>query len=134
MRVLLAGATGAIGRRLVPQLIEAGPEGTPMTRAKGEPGELYDPGAGPGLCGVFDVGRLGLGVALAAAGASFAEVARTTIYVVGLRPELMGELMAGLGAGSARLGIGTPGPTTLIGVASLAAPDLLVEIEVTAVA
>ena len=86
-----------------------------------------------GLAAQTEQALTNAGIALAAAGASFADVARTTIYVAGLRPEVMGELMAGLGAASARLGLGRPGPTTLIGVASLAAPDLLVEIEVTAV-
>ena len=75
-----------------------------------------------------------VGIALAAAGAGWSDVARTTIYVVGLKPELMGELMGGLGQAAASLGFGPVGPTTLIGVTSLAAPDLLVEIEVTAVA
>ena len=35
MRVLLAGASGAIGRRLVPQLLEAGHHVTGLTRGKG---------------------------------------------------------------------------------------------------
>jgi enamine deaminase RidA (YjgF/YER057c/UK114 family) len=70
-------------------------------------------------------------VALAAAGATFADVAKTTIYVVDWSPEKMGDLFAGL----QRSGVGSsPGPTTLIGVAALASPDLLVEFDVTAVA
>jgi hypothetical protein len=44
-------------------------------------------------------------------------------------PEKMGDLFAGL----QRSGAGSPGPTTLIGVAALASPDLLVEFVVTAV-
>ncbi len=74
-----------------------------------------------------------VGTALAAAGATFADVAKTTIYVVGWRPELMADLFAGLRRAAERLPIGPPGPSTLIGVAALASPDLLVEIEVTAV-
>ena len=34
MRILLAGATGAIGRRLVPRLVTAGREVTGMTRSE----------------------------------------------------------------------------------------------------
>ena len=70
-----------------------------------------------------------VGTALAAAGATFADVAKTTIYVVDWSPEKAGELFAGLH----RSGAGSPGPTTLIGVAALASPDLLVEFDVTAV-
>jgi enamine deaminase RidA (YjgF/YER057c/UK114 family) len=71
-----------------------------------------------------------VGTALAAAGATFADVAKTTIYVVDWSPEKMGDLFAGL----QRSGVGSPGPTTLVGVAALASPDLLVEFDVTAVA
>jgi uncharacterized protein YbjT (DUF2867 family) len=44
MKVFLAGATGAIGRRLVPQLVEVGHEVTAMTRSKEKLGMLYDLG------------------------------------------------------------------------------------------
>ena len=59
MRVFLAGATGAIGRRLVPQLVEVGHQVTAVTRSKEKLGELYELGAEPVLCDVFDTGRLG---------------------------------------------------------------------------
>jgi nucleoside-diphosphate-sugar epimerase len=65
MKVFLVGATGAIGRRLVPQLIEAGHEVTAMTRSKEKLGELYDLGTEPVLCDVFDAGRLSSVVARA---------------------------------------------------------------------
>src|ERR687890_1930364 len=58
MRVFLAGATGAIGRRLVPRLVEAGHEVTAMTRSKSKFGELRDLGAEAVLCDVFDAGQL----------------------------------------------------------------------------
>lgn len=65
MKVFLAGATGAIGRRLVPQLVEAGHEVTAITRSKEKLGELYELGAEPVLCDVFDARRLGSAVARA---------------------------------------------------------------------
>ena len=65
MRVFVAGATGAIGRRLVPRLVEAGHQVTAMTRSKEKLGELYELGAEPILCDVFDAGRLGSVVARA---------------------------------------------------------------------
>jgi nucleoside-diphosphate-sugar epimerase len=65
MKVFLVGATGAIGRRLVPQLVEAGHEVTAMTSSKEKLGKLYDLGAEPVLCDVFDAGRLGSVVARA---------------------------------------------------------------------
>jgi uncharacterized protein YbjT (DUF2867 family) len=34
MRILVAGATGAIGRRLIPRLIQEGYQVTGMTRSK----------------------------------------------------------------------------------------------------
>jgi nucleoside-diphosphate-sugar epimerase len=65
MKIFLAGATGAIGRRLVPQLVEAGHQVTAMTRSKEKLGELYELGAEPVLSDVFDAGRLGSVVARA---------------------------------------------------------------------
>ena len=65
MRVFLAGATGAIGRHLVPQLVEAGHEVTAMTRSEEKLSELHSLGAEPVLCDVFDAERLGLVVARA---------------------------------------------------------------------
>jgi nucleoside-diphosphate-sugar epimerase len=69
MKVFLAGATGAIGGRLVSQLVEAGHEVTAVTRSKEKLGELYDLGAEPVLCDVFDAGQLGSVVARAEPGA-----------------------------------------------------------------
>lgn len=56
-----------------------------------------------------------------------------TIYVVDWEPEKMAALGEGLGRASAALGITAVRPVTLIGVAALAEPDLLVEVEATAV-
>lgn len=71
-----------------------------------------------------------LGRALASAGASFADVVKITIYVVGYRPELrpvIGQARSPFFAGR------EPPASTLVGVSALAAPEWLVEIEATAV-
>ena len=58
MKVFLAGATGAIGRRLVPRLVEEGHHVTAITRKEKKLAELYELGAEPILCDVFDAGKL----------------------------------------------------------------------------
>src|SRR5918997_3311494 len=58
MKVFLAGATGAIGRRLVPRLVEAGHHVTAITRQEKKRAELYELGAESHLCDVFDAGKL----------------------------------------------------------------------------
>src|SRR3712207_5017728 len=57
--------SGAVGRRLVPQLVEAGHQVTAITRSKEKLGNLYELGAEAVLCDVFDAGRLGSVVARA---------------------------------------------------------------------
>jgi nucleoside-diphosphate-sugar epimerase len=54
MRVFVAGATGAIGRPLVPKLLEAGHEVTGMTRSEESASRLRESGAGAVVCDVFD--------------------------------------------------------------------------------
>lgn len=76
---------------------------------------------------------LNVGAALAAAGAALDDLAKLTIYVVDWRLDLMPVLMEGINRAFARLGGGSLAPVTLIGVAALAEPDLLIEIEATAV-
>jgi enamine deaminase RidA (YjgF/YER057c/UK114 family) len=71
--------------------------------------------------------------ALDAAGGTFDDVAKLTVYVVDWAPEKMAALGEGIGRASAALGIEAVRPVTLIGVAALAEPDLLVEVEATAV-
>ena len=71
-----------------------------------------------------------LGLALKAAGASFADVVKITTYVVDYRPEqraVLGQARGPFFAGR------TPPASTLVGVQALAAPDWLVEIEAIAV-
>jgi nucleoside-diphosphate-sugar epimerase len=54
MKVFVAGATGVIGRRLVPMLVEAGHGVVGMTRSQEKAGELREAGADSVVCDVFD--------------------------------------------------------------------------------
>jgi nucleoside-diphosphate-sugar epimerase len=54
MRVFLAGAAGAIGRRLVPLLLRAGHEVTGTTRSAATASELARAGVVPAVLDVFD--------------------------------------------------------------------------------
>jgi nucleoside-diphosphate-sugar epimerase len=65
MRVFLAGATGVIGRPLVPQLLDAGHEVTAMTRSVLRAAQLEAAGADPVVCDVYDAD--GVHAAMAAA-------------------------------------------------------------------
>ncbi|MFC7331319.1 RidA family protein [Marinactinospora rubrisoli] len=77
---------------------------------------------------------LNLATALAEAGATFDDVVKLTVYLVDWAPENMPRFTEGVARASAKLGITAPvPPLTGIGVAALAEPDLLVEIEATAV-
>ena len=55
MKVFVAGASGALGRRLTPALIEAGHEVTGMTRSEGSADRLRQSGADAVVCDVFDL-------------------------------------------------------------------------------
>jgi enamine deaminase RidA (YjgF/YER057c/UK114 family) len=71
-----------------------------------------------------------LGLALQAAGASFADVVKITTYVVDYKPEQRGAIGR---ARSAFFAGRTPPASTLVGVSALAAPGWLIEIEAIAV-
>ncbi|MGW6470756.1 RidA family protein [Streptomyces nigra] len=72
-------------------------------------------------------------VGLAGAGASFADVVRLTFYVTRWSPEKIGDFMAGVEAVADEIGLALPlPPASLIGVESLFEPDVLVEVEATA--
>ncbi|HUB16067.1 MAG TPA: RidA family protein [Acetobacteraceae bacterium] len=71
-----------------------------------------------------------VGLALAAAGASYADIVKITTYVVNYRPEqraIIGKARAPFFASGQRPA------STLVGVAALALPEWLVEIEAVAV-
>jgi nucleoside-diphosphate-sugar epimerase len=54
MRVFLAGATGAIGKQLVPRLVEAGHEVHGMTRSESKQAMLHELGAVPVVADALD--------------------------------------------------------------------------------
>jgi nucleoside-diphosphate-sugar epimerase len=58
MKIFLAGATGVIGRRIVPLLVERGHVVAGMTRSEGNVEMLRALGAEPVVCDVFDAERL----------------------------------------------------------------------------
>lgn len=66
MKVFVAGASGAIGRPLVRQLVAAGHEVTGMTRREDRAQEIRAVGAGAVVCDVFDRDALGAAVKEAA--------------------------------------------------------------------
>jgi enamine deaminase RidA (YjgF/YER057c/UK114 family) len=71
-----------------------------------------------------------VGLALSAAGASYADIVKITTYVVNYKPEhrtIIGKARAPFFAN------GTPPASTLVGVAALALSEWLVEIEAIAV-
>ncbi|MFJ1973842.1 RidA family protein [Streptomyces sp. NPDC087903] len=76
---------------------------------------------------------LNVGTALAEAGASFDDVAKLTVYLVDWTPDKMPLFMEGLARAAAKLGVTPVPPLTGVGVAALAGPDILVEVEATAV-
>ncbi|MFF8653148.1 RidA family protein [Streptomyces huasconensis] len=76
---------------------------------------------------------LNIGTALAEIGASFDDVAKLTVYVVDWTPDKMPLFLAGAARAAEKLGVTPVPPGSLLGVAALAAPGLLVEIEAAAV-
>jgi nucleoside-diphosphate-sugar epimerase len=65
MRVFVAGATGAIGRQLVPRLVAAGHEVHGMTRSESKQAMLHDLGAVPVLADALDPSQVAEAVAAA---------------------------------------------------------------------
>jgi nucleoside-diphosphate-sugar epimerase len=65
MRVFVAGATGVIGRRLVPQLIKAGHEVVGTTRTEAKRPDLWNLGAEPMVVDGLDAAAVGEAVAKA---------------------------------------------------------------------
>jgi nucleoside-diphosphate-sugar epimerase len=96
MRVFVAGATGALGRHLVPGLVVAGHEVTATTRTPGKVAQLREAGAAPVV-----VDGLDREAVIAAVGAAGPEViVHQMAEVAGAKPPLrmpawLGRLLAG---------------------------------------
>ena len=89
---------------------------------------------GPGdLAAQVEQAFLNVATGLAAVGGSFDDVAKLTLYVVDWAPEKLATLGEGIGRAAARLGVDPTKPVTLLGVAGLGEPDLLVEVDAIAV-
>jgi enamine deaminase RidA (YjgF/YER057c/UK114 family) len=89
---------------------------------------------GPGdFAAQVEQAYVNVAVALEAVGGTFADVAKLTVYVVDWTPERLPELGAGVARAAARLGVDPIKPVTLISVAGLGEPDLLVEVDAVAV-
>jgi enamine deaminase RidA (YjgF/YER057c/UK114 family) len=89
-------------------------------------------GAGD-LAAQVEQALMNVATALQAVGGGFDDVAKLTIYVVDWTPDKMEALGAGAVRAATRLGVSPVKPVTLIGVAGLSEPDLLVEVDATAV-
>lgn len=89
-------------------------------------------GAGD-LAAQVEQAYLNVATALQAVGGSFDDVAKLTVYVVGWDGSQLAALGEGVGRVAARLGVDPVKPVTLIPVAALGEPDLLVEVDAVAV-
>jgi enamine deaminase RidA (YjgF/YER057c/UK114 family) len=76
---------------------------------------------------------LNVATALAAVGASFADVVKLTVHVVDWKPERMPELLDGVARAAAKLGVTPAAPVSLFGIVALDVPEHLVEVEAIAV-
>ncbi len=76
---------------------------------------------------------LNVGRALTEIGGSFDDVAKLTIYVVDWSAEKYPLLGEGVARAAEKMGVDPLKPITLIGVSALGEPDLMVEVEATAV-
>lgn len=74
-----------------------------------------------------------LHAAVTAAGGSFDDIAKLTIYIVDYEPSKMAQLGEGAVRAAQRLELDLVRPITLLGVAALGEPDLLIEVEAIAV-
>jgi enamine deaminase RidA (YjgF/YER057c/UK114 family) len=85
------------------------------------------------LAAQVEQAMLNVAAGLEAAGATFGDVAKTTLYVVDWEGSKMEPLVAGFGRAAAKLGSISVSPVTLVPVPRLFEEGHLIEIEVTAV-
>ena len=89
-------------------------------------------GAGD-LAAQVEQAYINVGIALGAAGGSFDDVVKLTVYVVDWSADKLAALGEGVGRAAERLGVDLIKPVTLLSVAGLGEPDLLVEVDAVAV-
>ena len=110
--------------------------GTRHVSVSGQIARLADgtPVAPGDLAGQVSQALRNTSVGLAGAGASFNDVLRLTFYVTGWEPAKIDAFMRGIGQVATEIGLPMPlPPASLIGVDYLFEPDVLVEVEATAV-
>ncbi len=89
---------------------------------------------GPGdLAAQVEQAYRNVATALRGVDAGFEHIAKLTVYVVDWHPDKMGDLITGAVRAAEDLGIDIVRPITLVGVAALGEPDMLVEVEAVAV-
>lgn len=76
---------------------------------------------------------LNIAAALDAVGATAADLAKVTVYIVGLDEARAAQFVVGRDRAGAALGVEFQQPSTWIGVTALAAPGYLVEVDAVAV-
>ncbi len=92
-----------------------------------------EPVGGGDLAAQAEQAYLNVATAVAAVGGSFDDVAKITLYVVDWSPDRLAALGEGIARAAARLGADLTKPVTLIPVAALGEPDLLIEVDAIAV-
>lgn len=89
---------------------------------------------GPGdLAAQTEQAYANVDAAVKAVGGSLSDIAKLTVYVVDWEPAKMAMLAEGAVRAAQRLGFDLVRPITLLGVAALGEPDLLIEVEAVAV-
>lgn len=92
-----------------------------------------EPVGGGDLAAQVEQAYLNVATGLAAVGGSFDDVAKLTLYIVDWSGDKMVALGDGVARAAAKLGVDPVKPITLIPVTALGEPDLLVEVDATAV-
>src|SRR5690606_37509680 len=95
--------------------------------------ELGDPVGACDLAAQTEQAFLNVATAVEAAGGHFSDIAKLTVYIVNYTPDQMAQLGEGVGRAAAVKEIDPLKPITLLGVAALGEPDLLIEVEAMAV-
>lgn len=109
--------------------------GTTHVHVAGQIGQLgNDPVAVNDLAAQVAQALRNTALGLAGAGAGFSDVVRLTFYVTQWHPDKIGDFMAGVQSVAEEISLPMPlPPSALIGVEMLFEPDVLVEVEATAV-